>query len=33
MVPDHFYLSTCLEGYKDFGLDSKYLFKAYKEAE
>ena len=33
MVPDIFYVTTCLEGYKDFGFDSGYLFKAYKEAE
>ena len=33
MVPDMFYVNTCLEGYKDFGFDSGYLFKAYKEAE
>lgn len=33
MVPDHFYLMTCLEGYKDFGFDITYLIKAYKEAE
>ena len=33
MVPDTFYLRVCLEGYKDFGFDTSYLFKAYKEAE
>lgn len=33
MVPDRFYLMTCLEGYKDFGFDRTYLIKAYKEAE
>ena len=33
MVPDMFYVKTCLQGYKDFGFDSGYLFKAYKEAE
>ena len=33
MVPDMFYVNTCLQGYKDFGFDSGYLFKAYKEAE
>ena len=30
--PDMFYLRTCLEGYKDFGFDTNYLFKAYEEA-
>lgn len=29
MVPDMFYVNTCLQGYKDFGFDSGYLFKAY----
>ena len=33
MVPDTFYMSTCLQGYRDFGFDTSYLFKAYKEAE
>jgi gamma-glutamylcyclotransferase (GGCT)/AIG2-like uncharacterized protein YtfP len=33
MIPDIFYLRVCLEGYKDFGFDTTYLFKAYKEAE
>lgn len=33
MAPDMFYMSTCLQGYKDFGFDTTYLFKAYKEAE
>ena len=33
MVPDMFYVETCLQGYRDFGFDSGYLFKAYKEAE
>lgn len=33
MVPDTFYLRVCLEGYKDFGFNTSYLFKAYKEAE
>ena len=33
MVPDMFYVNTCLQGCKDFGFDSGYLFKAYKEAE
>lgn len=33
MVPGTFYLRVCLEGYKDFGFDTSYLFKAYKEAE
>lgn len=33
MIPDTFYLRVCLEGYKDFGFDTSYLFKAYKEAE
>ena len=33
MVNDMFYVNTCLQGYKDFGFDSGYLFKAYKEAE
>jgi len=32
MPPDVFYLRTCLEGYKDFGFDTNYLFKAYEEA-
>ena len=32
MQPDMFYLRTCLEGYKDFGFDANYLFKAYEEA-
>ena len=33
MVPDMFYVNTCLQGYRDFGFDSGYLFKAYKEVE
>lgn len=33
MVPEMFYLKTCIEGYKDFGFDQSYLFKAHKEAE
>ena len=33
MLPDMFYLKTCLDGYKDFGFDESYLFKACKEAE
>lgn len=33
MIPDTFHLRVCLEGYKDFGFDTSYLFKAYKEAE
>ena len=32
MPADMFYLRTCLEGYKDFGFDTNYLFKAYEEA-
>lgn len=32
MTPDLFYLRTCLEGYKEFGFDTNYLFKAYEEA-
>ena len=32
MPPDVFYLRTCLEGYKDFGFSTNYLFKAYEEA-
>ena len=33
MVPSMFYLETCLEGYKDFEFDPKFLYEAYKEAE
>lgn len=31
MVPDTFYMRTCLQGYRDFGFDTSYLFKVYKE--
>ncbi len=33
MLPDIHYLNTCMEGYRDFGFDQSYLFRAYKEAE
>ena len=28
-VPTSFYMRTCLEGYKDFGFDTDFLFDAY----
>ena len=32
MVPDCFYLNTCLDGYDNFRFDTKYLFEAYERA-
>lgn len=29
-VPELWYLGTCLEGYRDFGFDRKYLLSAYR---
>ena len=32
MPLDYFYMKTCLEGYRDFNFDTKYLYEAYKKS-